>query len=210
MSAGAQERTPKASPSPIDFSLWLRTEACRQSRKIDALHRRAGPPARTSYLEIRQRRPTECYCRQFLFFRSFYGSSEPGMPLNDHSIPSNPLRPLSLFIIPPDEQPLKRWVPRAPSPRVQWHGAQGQPGPKKHGTLGEIEFQRSLPESRASSVPAAAGVATRRLEKRKKRSSPAVDQHPDHRFASASDRPSKSSARSTLSLTMSSSVSGRW
>ena len=108
MSADAQERTPKAGPSPIDFSLWLRTEACRQSRKIDALHRRAGPPARTSYLEIRQRRPTECYCRQFWFFRSFYGSSEPGMPLNDHSIPSNPLRPLSPFIIPPDEQPLAR------------------------------------------------------------------------------------------------------
>ena len=113
MSAGAQERTPKAGPSPIDFSLWLRTEAYRQSRKIDALHRRAGPPARTSYLEIRQRRPTECYCRQFLFFRSFYGSSEPGMPLNNHSIPSNPLRPLSLFIIPPDEQPLNGGFPRA-------------------------------------------------------------------------------------------------
>ena len=113
MSAGAQERTPKAGPSPIDFSLWLRTEAYRQSRKIDALHRRAGPPARTSYLEIRQRKPTECYCRQFLFFRSFYGSSEPGMPLNNHSIPSNPLRPLSLFIIPPDEQPLNGGFPRA-------------------------------------------------------------------------------------------------
>ena len=96
MSAGAQERTPKASPSPIDFSLWLRTKAYRQSRKIDALRRRAGPPVRTSHLETRQRRPTECCCWQLLFFRSFYGSSEPGMPLNDYSIPSNPLRPLSL------------------------------------------------------------------------------------------------------------------
>ena len=113
MSTGAQERTPNAGPSPIDFSLWLRTEACRLSREIDALRRRAGPPARTSYLEIRQRRPTECYCRQFLFFRSFYGSSEPGMPLNDHSIPSNPLRPLSLFIIPLDEQSLNGGFPRA-------------------------------------------------------------------------------------------------
>ena len=110
MSAGVQERTPKASPSPIDFSLWLRTEAYRQSRKIDALRRRAGPPVRTSHLETRQRRPTECCCWQLLFFRSFYGSSEPGMPLNDHSIPSNPLRPLSLFIIPLEEQPAPRVV----------------------------------------------------------------------------------------------------
>ena len=194
MSAGAQERTPKAGPSPIDFSLWLRTEACRQSRKIDALHRRAGPPARTSYLEIRQRRPTECYCRQFLFFRSFYGSSEPGMPLNDHSIPSNPLRPLSLFIIPPDEQPLNGGFAcaKSTSPVARRPGA------------------ARTEEARDSGRDRVSNVATRRPDKRKKRSSPAVGQHPGHRFASASDRPSKSSARSTLSLTMSSSVSGRW
>src|SRR5438067_741162 len=29
-----------------------------------------------------------------LFFRSFYGSSEPGTPLHHDSFPSNPLRPL--------------------------------------------------------------------------------------------------------------------
>ena len=194
MSAGAQERTPKAGPSPIDFSLWLRTEACRQSRKIDALHRRAGPPARTSYLEIRQRRPTECCCRQFLFFRSFYGSSEPGMPLNDHSIPSNPLRPLSLFIIPPDEQPLNG----------------GFPCTKSTSPVARRPRAARTEEARDSGRDRVSNVATRRPDKRKKRSSPAVGQHPVHRFASASDRPSKSSARSTLSLTMSSSVSGRW
>ena len=32
------------------------------------------------------------------------------MPLNNHSIPSNPLRPLSLFIIPLEEQPPTRGV----------------------------------------------------------------------------------------------------
>ena len=156
MSAGAQERTPKASPSPIDFSLWLRTEAYRQSRKIDALRRRAGPPARTSYLEIRQRKPTERCCRQFLFFRSFYGSSEPGMPLNDHSIPSNPLRPLSLFIIPPDEQPLNGGFPcaKSTSPVARRPGA------------------ARTEEARDSGRDRVSNVATRRPDKRTKWPSP--------------------------------------
>jgi hypothetical protein len=35
-----------------------------------------------------------------LFFRSFYGSSEPGTPSHLDSIPSNPLRPPSISIIP--------------------------------------------------------------------------------------------------------------
>jgi ATP-dependent Clp protease adaptor protein ClpS len=36
-----------------------------------------------------------------MVFRSFYGSSEPGMPFHNDSIPSNPVRPLSSIMVAP-------------------------------------------------------------------------------------------------------------
>ena len=50
----------------------------------------------SGYLEFRQRMQTACW--QLLVFRSFYGSSEPGTPRHNESIPSKPLRPLLRLI----------------------------------------------------------------------------------------------------------------
>ncbi len=83
VSAGSLERTRKNRPSPINFSLRLRTEACGQSREMTLY-----PAVRARRKEradlIRRRRLTACCYWQLLFS---------DMPLHDGAIPSNPLLP---------------------------------------------------------------------------------------------------------------------
>jgi hypothetical protein len=75
----------------------LRTEAFDPACKKDAYRPGHRRPDQGGYLIIRQRMQTACW--QLLVFRSFYGSSEPGTPQHNESIPSKPSKIL-IFDLP--------------------------------------------------------------------------------------------------------------
>ena len=147
VSAGSLERTRKNRPSPINFSLRLRTEACGQSREMTPF-----PAMRARRREradlIRRRRLTACCYWQLLWSDRLTGARNPVCLFT--TVQSRRIRyaPPSSFMIPHSPSPVWRRepglhqtvVPYAPSgrkpqvssnpaPRIAWRGSPGlRPG----------------------------------------------------------------------------------
>ena len=83
--------------SPIKSGFRLQAEALDLLLQDDALGPRAGPSTQGGYLKIRQRMQTANW--QFWFSDRFTGARNPARLPTLDAIPSNPLRPLSFFIL---------------------------------------------------------------------------------------------------------------